>query len=337
MGRDIYQEVTDRIVEALDKGVAPWRKPFKTIGGRPVNINTGRPYRGINVLLLQLENHDDHRWGTYKAMRDAAIDEAKRQGRELVIETNARTKKTQVWEIIDGERVWFKGGVRKGEKSTQVVLWKPVPAKKNVAGETERDGYFFLTYYNVFNATQADGIPELEKYTREFTPIEQAQRIVGNYAFEPGSGNDGPPVYHGANGAFYVPSKDEVRMPDPEAFESDEAYYCTLFHELVHSTGHKSRLDRIEPALFGTDPYAREELVAEIGASFLAGAAEFESAGGDQSAAYIGHWSQAIQDGGKKFVVTAAAQAQKAADRILGTTFDDEEKESAEELVAVAS
>lgn len=334
MRRDVAQEITDRIVAALERGVVPWRKPFKTMGGRPVNIKTGRQYRGVNVLLLSLEEYDDPRWGTFDAMKNAAADEARRQGREIVVEITPGGKR--YWEIIDGERVWFTGGVRKGQKGTQIVLWKPVPAKKNSAGETERDGYFFLTYYNVFNATQVQGVPELEKYEREFTPIEQAEQIVGNYIFEPGSGNDGPPVYYGSNSAFYVPSKDEVRMPDPEAFESDQAFYCTLFHELIHSTGHESRLRRIEPALFGSDPYAREELVAEIGASFLAGAAEFDDAGGDQSAAYVGHWLERIRDD-KKFVTTAAAQAQKAADRILGVTFDEKKPVEEQELAGVAS
>jgi antirestriction protein ArdC len=139
-------------------------------------------------------------------------------------------------------------------------------------------------------------------------------------------------VRYGYNAASYSLIADVVSLPDPEQFDGDEEYYCTLFHELIHSTGNKKRLGRIEPALFGSDPYAREELVAEIGASFLAGVAGFEEAGGDQSAAYIAHWLTAIRNN-SKLVIQAAAQAQKAADLILGTTFEEEDSrilESAE-------
>jgi antirestriction protein ArdC len=122
-------------------------------------------------------------------------------------------------------------------------------------------------------------------------------------------------------------------MPEQKQFDSDEAYYTTLFHELVHSTGSEKRLKRLEPALFGSDPYAREELVAEVGASFLSGIAGFESAGGDQSAAYLAGWLERIKND-PKLVVQAAAQAQKAADLILNITFQDEPANAGSTLVA---
>lgn len=279
--RDVYASVTDRIIKQLEQGTVPWRKPFST-GGVPISLRSGKPYRGINVLLLALEGYGDPRWGTFKAIKEAG------------------------------------GSVRKGEHGTHIILWKPVPKKREENGEMVDDSYLLLRGYTVFNAMQADGLPPLpEAEEREFTPIEAAQQIVDGYINDPG-----PPVYYGANGAWYNLTKDIVELPNPENFYADEAFYSTIFHELIHSTGHESRLKRIEPALFGTDPYAREELVAEIGASFLCGVAELDDAGGEQSAAYIAGWLEALQND-RKLVVTAAAQAQKAADFILGTKFEE--------------
>jgi len=233
--------------------------------------------------ILGLEGYDDCRWGTYKAITEAG------------------------------------GQVRKGEKATSIILWKPV--KKGEGDAEER--YMLLRSYSVFNGKQADGLPELPvEEERVFTPIEEAEHLVSGYISDISNDNPGPPVRYGYDAASYSLIADVVSLPDPKQFEGDEAYYCTLFHELIHSTGHKKRLARIEPALFGSDPYAKEELVAEIGASFLAGVAGFEDAGGEQSAAYIANWMQRIKDT-PRLVVQAAAQAQKAADLILGTTFDE--------------
>ena len=321
MKADVYKTITDKIVAAIEAGgTPPWKRPWKLSGGYPISIRSGKSYRGINVLLLGLASYDDPRWGTFKAMREAAITEAKAQGREIVTVQEKRGEQT--WEIVNGERVWFRGGVRKGEKSTQIVLWKPVPKKD--AGEGEPGSYWLLRFYAVFNAKQADGLPELPvEEEREFTPIELAEKIVDGYVWERASGNTGPAVMYGYDRAAYSPSEDRVIMPEPEQFDDDEAYYTTLFHELVHSTGHEKRLKRIETTLFGSDPYAKEELVAEIGASFLAGAAEFEDAGGDQSAAYLSGWMKRIKEQ-PKLIVQAAAQAQKAADLILKTKFEED-------------
>jgi antirestriction protein ArdC len=294
--RDTYQAVTDRIMAALEAGTVPWRRPWQTFGS-PVNIRTGRRYRGINVLLLSLQDYSDPRWGTYKAISEAG------------------------------------GNVRRGEKSTRVVLWKPVK-KRDAEGEDA--SYLLLRDYAVFNAEQAEGIeplPEIEE--REFTPIEQAERIVNGYVLVPGAGNPGPPMLFGGDRAYYSPFEDTVKTPRAELFESDEAFYSTLFHELVHSTGHKKRLGRIEPAIFGSDPYAKEELVAEVGASFLCGIAGLAAAGDEQSAAYIAGWLKALSSD-RRLVVQAAAQAQKAVDMIVGETFTDTEKQKEGELELVA-
>lgn len=296
--RDIYKAVSDRIIAALEAGdVAPWQRPWKLSGGFPVNIKNGRHYRGVNVLLLMLEGYDDPRWGTYKAIQGAG------------------------------------GQVRKGEHHTQIVFWKRVERKNPKEGEDR--AYRMLRTYQVFNAKQVDGLPDLPvEVEREFTPIQEAERIVNGYVWTSGSKINGglavdrinqglgPMVKIGYDRAAYSLREDSIEMPRPQQFVSDEAYYTTLFHELVHSTGAEKRLKRIETALFGSDPYAREELVAEIGASFLGGIAGFESAVGDESAAYVSGWLEKIKQD-PKLVVQAAAQAQKAADLILGTTFEE--------------
>lgn len=270
---DVYESVTDRIVAALEEGVVPWRKPW--VGGGPVNVRTGRPYRGINVFLLGLAPYTDPRWGTYKAIQQAG------------------------------------GHVRKGERSTSVILWKPVTKKAKEENE-EATGYMLLRSYSVFNAEQTEGLPEY-KVEFEHEPLERAQMIVDGY-------ESPPAISFGGGEASYSPPRDFVRCPELGQFRTVEGYYSTLYHELIHSTGHEKRLARIETALFGTSPYAKEELVAEMGAAMLCGMAGIDNQ--DQSAAYVSGWLERLRDD-RKFVVQAAAQAQKAADMILGTTFED--------------
>ena len=291
--QDVYEQVTERIVAALEAGTVPWHKPWKTLAGPPVNVRNGRPYRGINVFLLGFAGYSDPRWGTYKAIAEAG------------------------------------GQVRKGEKGTSIILWKPVK-RKGEGGELDGSSYMLLKQYTVFNAEQADGLPELERdELREHEADERAEALVAGY-----KAAGGPGVFHEYDRAFYRPSADLVGMPKPEQFESSESYYATLFHELVHSTGHEKRTGRVtEWTTFGTDPYAKEELVAEMGASMLAGLAGLEVAGGEQSAAYIAHWLQRFKDD-RKLVVQAAAAAQKAADMIAGTTFEELEAHPAPELAA---
>lgn len=280
---DVYESVTDRIVASLEEGVVPWRKPW--VGGGPISIRSSRPYRGINIFLLGMTEYGDPRWGTYKAIQEAG------------------------------------GQVRKLEKSTAIILWKPV--RKKAEGDQERgDQYLLLKTYAVFNAEQADG---LSPYETEFEhdPIDRAQKVVDGYA-------GAPAILYGGAEASYSPLKDLVRCPELGQFRTAEGFYGTLYHELVHSTGHEKRLKRLEPALFGTDPYAREELVAEMGAAMLCGMAGIDNQ--DESASYVGGWLKRLQDD-RKLVIQAAAQAQKAADLILGTTFE-EVAEPQKELVA---
>lgn len=274
---DTYQLITDQFVEALEQGVVPWQKPWNVDTDLPRSLATRRPYRGINIFILMV----------------AAL---------------ARGYESPYW-VTYKQAKKLGGQVRGGERGTQIVLWRRIDVEdKDRPGETKR--IMLLKHFTVFNVEQCDGVkaPVTVTEEREFTPSERADAIVASYV------ERGPSLGHGGGRAFYRPSEDHVQMPRPETFDGDDAYYHTLFHELGHSTGHESRLARTFDR-FGSGPYSREELVAEMTACFLASDAGTDMCF-ENSAAYIGHWIESIKDD-PKAVVTAAGAAQRAADLIL--------------------
>ena len=262
---------------------------------KPWNAEAGQPrnirgtvYRGVNVFLLGCQGYESPYWLTF------------RQARELG------------------------GSVRRGERGSPVVFWKwNERAHESADGEARTLRSPILRYYTVFNAAQCEGIPvpKLEQPHRVHEPIGECEAIVAGYP-------SAPTIRHGGGAAFYVPAFDAVTLPVPEAFESGEAYYATLFHELGHSTGHRSRLARdgvVNVARFASHAYSCEELVAEMTAAFLSARCGIERTL-DNSAAYIAGWLRVLRRDAR-MVVVAGAQAQKAAEWIL-----DERK--AEERVA---
>jgi antirestriction protein ArdC len=281
---DLYQTVTDQIVAMLDRGVVPWRSPIlgKSSAGYPLNHDSGKRYRGVNVFLLAVtawaKGYESAHWLTFN--------QAKANG----------------------------GTVKKGEKSSMVVFWKPLKVTDKKTGE--KKGAFVLRYYNVFNVQQCDGIaaPDAPAYTAsEYSPVEAASAIVQGYV-------DGPAIHHRGGSAFYRPGSDEVTLPEPTRFASTNEYYSTLFHELAHSTGHSSRLARgldtdLRP--FGSPDYGKEELIAEMAAAFLCGASGIVPSVIDNQAAYLQGWLNVLK-GDKRLVIAAAGQAQRAADWIMG-------------------
>jgi len=281
-----YAVITDRIIESLEKGVVPWHRPWAG-GESPRNLCSGKAYRGINTFLLSASSYASPWWLTFN--------QAKQRG----------------------------GHIRKGEQSTPIVFWKWLEVTDKESGEQgKRKRIPFLRYFRVFNAEQCEGIatPAVNPSatTGGFSPIEAAEKIVERMP-------KAPAIITGEPRAYYRPATDTVNMPARELFSSAQGYYATLFHELTHSTGHKSRLDRpgiAEVAAFGSQTYSREELVAEMGAAYLAGQCGIVQQTIDNAASYIASWLKRLKDD-RKLVVIAAAQAQKASDFILGRSFDD--------------
>jgi len=199
-----------------------------------------------------------------------------------------------------------------GEKACPVVFWKQTTSEDKQSGEQKKK--YLLRFYHVFNVSQCDGLKISAEPVQE-NVIAKPEDIVAQMPQ--------PPVTkHGMTHAYYSPREDCVGLPPRERFEKTEDYYSTVFHELVHSTGNEKRLKRstlTEKSGFGSNPYCKEELIAEMGAAFLCGLAEIGERTIDNSAAYLNGWLEQLRND-KTLIVQAAAQAQKAADFILGRT-----------------
>jgi antirestriction protein ArdC len=210
------------------------------------------------------------------------------------------------------------GHVRKGEKACPVVFWKQLEREDEQTGETEKIP--MMRFYSVFNVAQCDGLKNISAPVE--TPLSAPSKPHEIIGFMPKP----PEIKHGMSRAFYSPSADTVAMPDQASFETEVGYHATLFHELIHSTGHASRLNRptlTESAGFGSNPYCKEELIAEMGAAFLCGQAGIAESILENSAAYVQNWLEQLKND-KKLIVQAAAQAQKAADFILGVKHEEQ-------------
>jgi antirestriction protein ArdC len=290
--RDLYQEVTDKMITLLEKGVAPWRCTWNKYG-LARNHATGHIYTGINAFLMNLTPHPIPYFMSFK--------QAKAKG----------------------------GKIRKGAKAEMVYFYKPLFKDKddnfikadeavNLKGRGEEVQVIpMLKYYNVFNIEDIEDIeieiPEVE--LKEHERIEKCEAII--------NGMPNPPkfVFEDANRAYYAPTPDKVNMPDIGQFETAEEYYCTKFHEVTHSTGHPTRLNRegitkLNP--FGSADYSKEELIAEMGAAFLSAQAGINyDELTENSAAYLQGWLKVLK-ADKKLIFKAAAEAQKAVDYILG-------------------
>ncbi len=205
-----------------------------------------------------------------------------------------------------------KGTLKAGSKSFPVVFWTLFKGEDNITGD-EKD-IPMMRYYRVFNVEQTNlPVPAITETPLDFNPIEEAEKMVANMPLA-------PEIRHGAAKAFYSPSLDYVNMPAKELFESSEAYYNVLMHELAHSTGSAKRLGRkgvTETSYFGSHEYSKEELIAEMTACFVAGELGFLPQTMDNSTAYIQSWLRALKSkDNKNMIVSAASQAQKAFDYI---------------------
>jgi antirestriction protein ArdC len=285
---DLYAEITKQVVEMLEKGVVPWRSPIlgRMSAGHPKNLQSGKQYRGINVFLLAFTAYAKGFESSYWL----TYKQAKERG----------------------------GQVKKGEKSSMVVFWKQYEAEDRKTDEPTKIPV--LRYFNVFNAAQCDGleVPDAAKFEPlDFQPIDACEAICSGY-------RDGPLVKHGGSRAAYSPSEDLIYMPEPTRFTTSDEYYSTRFHEMAHSTGHSTRLDRkldTDMKPFGSPDYGKEELIAEMTAAFLCGHAKVSPTVIYNQAAYVQGWIKTIK-GDNKLVIAAASAAQKAGDWILNEKPD---------------
>ena len=304
--KDVYTRVTERIIADLEQGVRTWLKPWHSEHAagritRPLRHN-GTPYRGINILLL---------WGEALAKGYAApIWMTFKQAQELG------------------------GHVRKGEHGSLVVYANRITkTETNDAGEDTEREIPFMKGYTVFNVEQVDGLPA-HYYAQPVNPLPLSERIEAADAFMKATGAT---IHHGGNSAFYAPARDVVQLPPFEAFKDKESYYATALHELTHWTKHKDRLERdFSAKRFGDTGYAREELVAELGAAFLCADLGITPDIRDDHAAYLGHWLNVLKED-KRAIFSAAAHAQRAADYLKGLQPDSQQQEEAQEEESAAA
>lgn len=291
--RDLYEDVTAKIVRELEAGRFPWAQPWLSAkgaargeaatiaAGLPKNVATGAQYSGINILLLwgaAIENGFDRQlWLTFKQARSLG------------------------------------GSVMKGERGSMVVYadkFIPKDEQKRVAKEGGEASFVpFLKRYTVFNAAQCEGLPPdlaaSAKPIPERETIERAERLIAA---------TGADFRIGGDRAFYVPSQDFIRVPPQPAFFEQINYYRTCFHELGHWTGHASRLNREFKGRYGSHAYAREELVAELSSAFVC--ASLSIAPTVRHADYLGSWLQVLKEDNRA-IFNAASLASKAADFIM--------------------
>ena len=301
--RDLYQEITDRMVAKLEAGTAPWLKPW-VAGARPRSMSTGKPYQGINVLLTGMtaleRGYTSPWWGTFNQIQEMGGNVRKGEN-----QANGRGATTVIF---------FKEYVKKDAE--------PVPNPRT--GELELPVSRVASAFRVFNAEQTEGLPE--KFSQgvkliEGAAIPEPQAVLDAYL----AGKSGPGIAYDVHGkAHYQPGPDMIHMPPMNEHRSPEHFYATSFHEATHSTGHESRLAR--PGVtelaekghgFGSHPYGKEELVAEMGSAMLCAETGIEAERVfDNSAAYLASWLDTIK-GDPKMVAQAASQAGKAADLVL--------------------
>ena len=278
--QDSYKVITDAVVEALEAGVAPWVCPWDRSLGVSHNGASGHIYQGINIwmtyIAAQINDFNDPRWYTFNQARQ-------------------------------------KGGSVKGQHGTKIIKWLFV-APKQKTGESDADFKArkdrkvpLLKTYTVFNHEQVTWAEGKEPKLTKTEPVDPAQVNADAAEF---LATVGAVIKHGGARAAYDTKKDIIKLPVADAFNTIEDYFATAFHEVIHWTGHADRCDRDLKGRFGSEAYAAEELVAEMGAAFLCG--DYHIDGKLQHPEYVGHWLKVLK-GDKYAVFTAARLARNAA------------------------
>lgn len=278
---DLHERITQQIIQAIEAGAGDYQMPWNRVGSNaslPQNPVGKYQYHGINVLSLwasqQLKTFTSGQWATYRQ-----------------------------WQSIGAQ-------VRKGETGSSTVFYQPIIAgdQSNSANDSEESASrlgsrpFILKMATVFNADQVDGFHPENVTLPTAQRHELAERVIKE---------SGARILWGGDKACYLPTRDEIHLPSPEAFASTEAYYGVAFHELIHWTGHSSRCDRDLSGRFGSSAYAMEELVAELGAAFVAAKVGLSEEPRMSHAQYINSWLDVLRRD-KKAIFVAAARANEA-------------------------
>jgi antirestriction protein ArdC len=282
MKRDLYAEVSARIITELEAGAAPWVKPWSATPGAntPCNAVTNRPYSGCNVILLCMAQAAGYRTPRFLTFKQA---------------------------------LELGGNVRKGEHGTKVYFVKQLQVRDTGAGDQAATRVVpMMREYTVFNVDQCENLPNSINTGKPIRVRNPDTRDDLADAFLRATGAD---IREGHGEAYYVPGRDFISMPAFAGFKGADHFYNVAFHELTHWTAHKSRLDRDLKNRFGSRQYAAEELIAELGAAFLC--AEFRFDGDVRNAGYIANWIELLKADNRAFF-TACSQASKAADYLRG-------------------
>lgn len=287
MKKPFHEEISERIIEQLNQGTAPWQKPWNTgdAPSRPYNVVTGKEYRGGNYLNLSMSNFSDPRWLTFKQAKDMGYK------------------------------------VKKGSKGTAIQVYKfpekeeekeKEKTKENLDEQRSRP---IIRTFTVFNAEQIEGIPELEpRVLNSWEVIEKAEKII--------QGSKAEIQNKMGDVAYYSPASDKIVLPLKDQFPNAENYYATALHELGHWTGHESRLDRPLIGKFGSPEYAKEELRAEIASMMLSQSIGI-SHDPNQHISYVASWVQVLENDPLE-IMRASRDAEKIHDYILELEIDIE-------------
>lgn len=280
MGKSVYEIVTERIIEQLEKGIIPWERPWTGVRSGAYSRISKKPYSLLNQMMLQ-------HTGEYATFKQ--------------------------WSELGGT-------IKKGSKSEIVVFWKMQDVVESTEdGEKIIKQKPLLRYYNVFHISQVKGVEPLpqQEFENVAEPIEAAEELLNNYL----SREQIRLEQAASNEAYYSPSQDLIHLPKREQFIKSEEYYSTAFHESVHSTGHKKRLDRLASginAAFGSETYSKEELIAEIGSASLMNMLGIETTHTFRnSTAYIQSWLRVLKND-VRMIVSASSRAEKAVKYIVG-------------------
>ncbi len=311
---ELYEAVTAKIVEALEQGASgdQWSAPWHASAAElPHNVASKKSYRGVNTMILwaeqMLKGYESSTWGTYRQwFKDEPV---------LDDEGNPTFGDNGV-EIRRAVRY-----VRKGEKGTTVLLWKPTSRKSTDAnGEESTKASLYTTSYTVFNASQVEGYEPPNVVERDpFEVLDHAQAFFAQL---------GADVRHGGDRAYYSPGLDAIQLPNPETFVDNVSYYATAAHEHVHWTAHKSRCDRDLAGRFGDKQYAAEELIAEMGSAFVCAVLGLSNEPRADHAHYISSWIELLRDDSSA-IITAGSKAQQAVDYLIGHSRSELPEEGA--------